>query len=210
MMCAIQGETMITEKRTAERKRMQRTAALAARRSVPPRERGRSEEHVCSLLVSMPEIRCAQVILSYVAAGDELSLHAFHDWACKEGKTVAYPVSYPEGRMEAFVSTGPDGMRKGMFGITEPCPKKGALLRPEEIDLVLVPCVAFDGEGRRLGHGGGYYDRYLPGCVRGMKVAVAFEAQRLPCVAADDLDVPMDALVTEQGVQYFKGKKERV
>ena len=72
-------------------------------------------------------------------------------------------------------------------------------LSPEEIDLVLLPCVAFDRCGHRLGHGAGYYDRYLPQ-THAAAVAVAFEAQKLPRVSADRFDRSMDAIVTEERV----------
>jgi 5-formyltetrahydrofolate cyclo-ligase len=74
------------------------------------------------------------------------------------------------------------------------------LVAPEEIDLVLVPCVAFDKNRNRLGHGAGYYDRYLPLCTRAKCIAVAFEAQRLPRVVTDAHDRRMDAVVTEKKI----------
>lgn len=199
--------TMIEiKKQTGESKRLQRIRALAARRALSPVLRAEKEEAVCSRLKQLPEVCRARVVLSYMAAADELCLHGFHDWAHSEGKVVAFPVSGPGGKMGAFVPFGPDSMGKGMFGILEPRPAESVQIPPEDIDLVLVPCVAFDGEGRRLGHGGGYYDRYLPECARAAKILVAFEDQRLSCVAADRLDVTMDALVTERGVWYVTPK----
>lgn len=195
---------MEAEKQTGKRKQKQRAVALEARRAIPPELREEKEQKVCFRLVQMPEVRRAHIILSYMAAAEELCLGAFHDWARGEGKIIAFPVSCPGGKMEAFIPSGPDGMRKGMFGITEPCPDASVLIQPEDIDLVLVPCVAFDEEGRRLGHGGGYYDHYLPGCVHAKKILVAFEAQQVSRVVTDSLDVTMDALVTEHGAWYVE------
>jgi 5-formyltetrahydrofolate cyclo-ligase len=94
----------------------------------------------------------------------------------------------------------PGGWVKGGYGIWEPDRSCSRLNEPDEIDLVLAPCVAFDGENRRLGHGAGYYDRYLPRCSRAVIVAVAFEAQRLEHLVCDAHDVPADIVVTERGV----------
>ena len=102
--------------------------------------------------------------------------------------------------MEAYVPDGPESLVKGLLGITAPDPEKSELLKPEDIDLVLVPLVAFDEEKRRLGHGGGYYDRYLPKCVKADLIAVAFEAQKLEEIATDSYDVLMKTIVTEEKV----------
>lgn len=90
-----------------------------------------------------------------------------------------------------------DAFVKGKFDILSPDPKRSRIIRPEEIDVVLVPCVGFDEAGNRLGHGGGYYDRYLLRCPRAVKILVAFEAQKLDAVCAGENDVTMDIIVTE-------------
>lgn len=85
----------------------------------------------------------------------------------------------------------------------EPSPK-GQEVHPEEISLILVPVVAIDCQGLRLGHGGGFYDRYLARLRRGARrVAVAFEIQRVVEVPAESHDARMDALVTETGEHRF-------
>ena len=184
----------------SERKRIQRLTALKSRRELSPEYRRYCEQTVCQHLCQMPELRSAEVILSYLAVADELSLCVFHDWAEREGKTIAFPVSCPDGILKAYVPCGDDSMRKGKYGITEPDPLKSLQISPREIDAVIVPCVAFDKEKRRIGHGAGYYDRFLPQCMKACKIAVAFEAQRLSRIATDDLDVTMDAVVTEKDI----------
>ena len=102
--------------------------------------------------------------------------------------------------MEARLPTGEGGLRAGRFGIMEPDAERSRLVAPGELDLVLVPCVAFDASCMRLGHGGGYYDRYLARCPGALKVIAAFEAQRLPELAADGFDRRADLAVTERAV----------
>jgi 5-formyltetrahydrofolate cyclo-ligase len=103
--------------------------------------------------------------------------------------------------MEAAVPDAPDAFVKGKFDILSPDPVKSRIIPLEEIDVVLVPCVGFDEAGMRLGHGGGYYDRYLPRCPHATKILVAFEAQRLDAVCAGEHDVAMDFVVTESRVR---------
>ena len=69
---------------------------------------------------------------------------------------------------------------------------------PEEIDLVVCPCSGFDEDRNRLGMGGGFYDRYLPKCEKAAKIAVAFEAQKIPEVPMDEWDIPVEAVFTER------------
>ena len=101
---------------------------------------------------------------------------------------------------------GPDGWEVGTYGIRTPVLERAALIRPEALDLVLVPCTAFDAACRRVGMGKGYYDRYLPGCRNAVALGVTFEAQRVPEAAADEQDWQLDGFVTERKV--YRGTDE--
>ena len=99
---------------------------------------------------------------------------------------------------------GPDGWEVGAYGIRTPVLKRAALVRPEALDLVLVPCTAFDAGCYRVGMGKGYYDRYLPYCTRAVKIGIALEVQRVPRAAVDAHDQRLDAFVTERGIYKWK------
>ena len=170
---------------------------MAARRGLTSGQRKDFSAAMCRLLETLPELQEAKVILSYAAEADEASLTALHGWAMDRGKTVAFPVSYRGGVMEARVPKDACAWECGFYGIWSPVIARSELVAPEDIDLVIVPCVAFDGQLRRLGHGGGYYDRYLPRCPKAKRICVAFEAQKLPEVCTDAYDARMDAVVTE-------------
>ena len=81
-------------------------------------------------------------------------------------------------------------------------------MQPEQLDLVLVPCTAFDADCYRVGMGKGYYDRYLPRCTRAVKLGIAFEAQRVPHAALDEHDQRLDAFITEGGIYRGTDKIE--
>ncbi len=178
-------------------KNRQRSQCLATRRNLSDAERAAYSHAVCQTLTTLePAIR-AETIFSYMATWDEVDLRRFHEWAASRGKRVCWPVTYPHGLMEAAMPDASDAFVKGKFDILSPDPKRSRIIRPEEIDVVLVPCVGFDEAGNRLGHGGGYYDRYLLRCPRAVKILVAFEAQKLDAVCAGENDVTMDIIVTE-------------
>ncbi len=192
-----------------EEKHVQRAGCLARREALFPEARATFSAAICRHLIELPALQTAQVIFSYMAAGSEADLTAFHRWALEQGKMLAFPVSYPQGRMEAYVPEGPESWARGRYGIPAPIPERSTRLDPQELDAVILPCVAFDAAGRRLGHGGGYYDRYLPQCPQALRVLAAFEAQRLDTVAVDTHDQSAQALVTELGIQIdLTGGKE--
>ena len=176
-------------------KKEQRKLAAAARRAMTAEERQAADAAICARLMALPELEKAKTVFSYMALGDEVDLSALHAWLQERGTRLLFPVSLPGGVMEAWE---PGSWRSGAYGIREPDRQDSRPAAPEEIDLVLAPCVAFDEECRRLGHGAGYYDRYLPKCPQAPVYAVAYEAQKLPRVVCGQYDRTMDRVVTEK------------
>lgn len=185
----------------SEEKARLRREALAARKALSPRQRQEYSRQICARLLALPELQQARSIFSYRAKEEEADLSGLHESLWQAGKTLAFPRTEPRGRMEAVPAERDSRWQKGAFGLWEPA--EGALLRPEELELVLLPCVAFDKKGTRLGWGGGYYDRYLPRCSGAKLILVAFEAQRLESLPREPQDVPADAAVSEKGIWRF-------
>ena len=176
----------------------QRRIARQRRAELTPHERQTASEAICERLKSIPAVAGAETVFSYLAMLNEVDLSAFHTWAQAHGITVAFPVTSPDGTMEAYAPTAQTLWVRGGFGIREPAPKTARLVAPEDIDLILTPCVAFDEDCRRLGQGGGFYDRYFARCPGAIRLAAAFEVQRLPAVTCDSHDTPLHAVLTEK------------
>ena len=189
----------------AEEKQAQRTSGKAARRALSPEQRAAANAALCARLWQLDAVQNAQTILLYAAFGGEASLAGFAAEAARRGKVLAYPVCGENCSLTAAVP-GPDGWETGLYGIRTPVLERSVLLEPEQPDLVLVPCTAFDAVCRRVGMGKGYYDRYLPRCRNAVALGVAFEAQRVPEAAADEQDRQLDGFVTERKV--YRGTDE--
>ncbi len=188
-----------------EQKLIQRKAGIAARRAIPNDERTAANAALCAHLAALPCVRFAKNLLVYAAFGGEADLSLLA--AGLTGKSVAYPVCGEGFSLTAAVPE-PDGWEVGAYGIRTPILSRSRILIPEELDLVLVPCTAFDADCRRVGMGKGYYDRYLPRCTHAVRVGIAFECQRVEHAAADAHDFPLDAFVTEKGIYRGTDKFE--
>lgn len=184
-------------------KRAQRKAGIAARRALDEAERKKANAELCRRIMESEEFHRAKTILAYAAFGGEADL----DWLIREaerqGKTVAYPVCGEGFTMTAAVPAA-DGWEIGLYGIRTPLLNRSLILEPRQLELVLVPCTAFDESCMRVGMGKGYYDRYLPRCTNAAKIGVAFEAQKVPEAAADEHDQRLDAFITEGGIYTCK------
>ena len=178
-------------------KRSLRKAVLALRASLPPELRAEHSRAICRRLYEHPALAASERVMLYAAVGTEPDLTELAGLLSADGKRLYYPVCGAEGLMYAAAPDSPDAWRTGKYGIAEPDPERSSLISPETLDAVVVPCVAFDALHRRLGHGGGYYDRFLPRCTHAVKLAAAFEIQRTDAVPTETFDVAMYAVATE-------------
>lgn len=127
------------------------------------------------------------------------------------GVRIAMPVleRHRAGRMHFRLWAPDHRLCRNGFGIPEPCPKAPRIWR-RELDLVLLPLVAFDARGHRLGMGGGYYDRYFAsrrlgtGGPRPRLIGVAHAFQQVHPLEKQPWDVPLDGIITEHGWSWFR------
>ena len=161
---------------------------------------------------ALPAYRASGTVLAYAGFGSELETDAFLRHTLDEGKTLLLPrVNRQEGLLDVYeVGDVMGDLEAETWGIREPRPDRCAQSDPAAADFVLVPGLAFDARGGRLGYGGGFYDRLLSGSLppHALLVAGAFEVQMVEEVPMDEHDVPMDAVVTESG-RYPPGPLRR-
>ena len=146
-------------------------------------------------LLALDVWRQAKTVFIYVSIGREPQTRGIIQAALDAGKTIAVPRSFDGGVMEACVIESLDSLTPGRFGIPEPGGACG-VLDSRQIELAVVPCVAADKHGYRLGHGGGYYDRYLANteCPAVCLCRGRLLQNTLP---HNILDILMDIVVTE-------------
>lgn len=107
----------------------------------------------------------------------------------------AFPRCMPDHQLEfRLVATPEQDMQPGAMNIPEPAPHTPAVA-PEDIDILIVPGVAFTRDGQRLGYGGGYYDRYIPRCSKARILALAFEEQLVDTLPTEPHDLRIPGLI---------------
>jgi len=140
-------------------------------------------------------------VLGFASFGSELDTRPFLDKVLASGRALVLPRVDREGRRLVLyrVASLATDLRPGTWGIPEPDPAHCGLAASADIDLILVPGVAFDPDGGRLGYGAGYYDRLLAAWASPLPplVAVAFELQIVPAVPVLAGDHGVDLVVTE-------------
>jgi 5-formyltetrahydrofolate cyclo-ligase len=140
-------------------------------------------------------------VISYCAKDDEVQTRPIIERALEEGKRVAVIVTDVPSKMLSFSEVASfTELAPGQFGILEPKPGRMRPISIGQADVVLVPLVAWDERGHRLGYGAGYFDRALAGATRTTKVGLALESQRLAQIPESTHDVPLDIIVTEKRV----------
>ncbi len=172
------------------------------RQSLTPEFRRRASVAIIQKLTGLDCYQHARAVHTYVAWREEVENHELLRVILREGKTVVTPkVNSQTNRLENYLIPRFEALAPGAFGILEPSSARGARLfsELEKRDLVIVPGLAFDRQGNRLGYGGGYYDRLLAE-IHALKVALAFAAQIVEGIPIEPHDCRVDFIVTEQEV----------
>lgn len=179
------------------RKRALRREVRARRDALPPEERERLGQAVVRNLLALPAVSQASTVLTFSSFGSEVNTGPIIEQLARDGRRVALPRA--EGRTIVPVAyRSGDPVKPSSFGALEPA--GGDPVRPEEIDVVVVPGLAFDRHGHRVGYGGGFYDRFL-GRLRpdALTVGICFSVQVVDEVPHGRGDRPVDLVVTEEG-----------
>jgi 5-formyltetrahydrofolate cyclo-ligase len=183
-----------------EAKRALRDRILRARDELPPAERLQAGTVIATAIAARADFRAAGTILLALSFRNEWDTRALLAAGLETGKTVVAPRVHAVSRMlELCRVTNPDvDLAPGFHGIPEPLPHC-APVALAAIDWVLVPGVAFDPNGYRVGYGGGYYDRLLPLLQQdARRISGAFELQLVDRVPTAPHDLTVDAIVTER------------
>ena len=193
-----------TEEKAGIRRRV-----LSLRETLPQDARRAWDEAIRRAVLASPAYRAARSVFLYVSTAGEPDTRGILDAALKDGKRVYVPKCLGK-TMLAVPFPGWEGMAPGLMGIPEPAMWDGDA--PEDaIDLTLTPCVTASRDGGRLGHGGGYYDRFFAGR-QTLRACLCYEALLTDAIPVAPWDARMDALVTERGWQACelnRGEEEK-
>jgi len=166
---------------------------------------------VCRTLASLPEYVAGLTVMLYVHRRDEVRTREFLPLAIALGKRVVVPYC-TDDNLELFQLENMDELAVSTYDILEPrlelraLPKKR--IEVSEVDLIVVPGVAFDREGGRVGHGRGYYDRLLRKAGPDLPcVGIAYECQLFPRIPMLAHDMYMDRVITENAIYHGRGRK---
>lgn len=187
-------------------KRQLRAEASARRANQP--EVDRLSRQIFERMTALPEYSRARTLMTYLDVRSEVRTRWFLPTAWAEDKQVVIPYC-DNGDIELFRLKAVDELAPGTMGVLEPKHelrhRDDRKVDPAELDLVIMPGLAFDRQGGRLGYGKGYYDRFLHQIrVDATKLAVCFECQLFPEIPVTDHDVRMDMLITEKRIYHVQ------
>lgn len=211
----------MTDTSTARReaRRKLRRELRARRNAIPPWRRLVLTRRIAAALARLPQLRCGAAVGMYAHFGSEVPSTSLRALALRRGCRLYLPTisNFDHYTMDFRRDFGLP-MPRNRLGIAEP--QGTPVIDIRQLDLVVVPMVGFDAAGYRIGNGAGYYDRLLgarmperlraahapaswprPLLPRPFLVGVAFECQRVARIEAAAHDVPLDAVITEQGLR---------
>ncbi len=188
-----------------------RSKAIAAREGLLPEIRHQSSVEIIERLkryLAEKSVVTGRMVHCYISFRSEVETREFIEDAIRDGLRVIVPVVEQSGKAEGREQTERlvhteirrlTGLAKGRFGLEEPAEREPSSL--ESLDVVIVPVVAFDRHGTRLGYGKGFYDVFLHELPRSVeRIGLAFSAQEITHIPALPHDEPLDTIITERKI----------
>ncbi len=185
-----------------------RSTLLNRLHALPSEQRSERSRRACQNLVSIEPFQKASTVMMFVSLPHEVdtSEAILHAWQL--GKVVAVPkISWEQRHMiPVQISSLETGFSTSSFGLRNPI--AGVPVPFEDIDLVVTPALGFDRKGNRLGRGGAFYDRFFANSqLRALKCGFAFAEQVMDSIPVAEHDLPVDMLVTDEGIMHFDNVK---
>jgi 5-formyltetrahydrofolate cyclo-ligase len=182
-----------------------RRRQVAARAAMPDSIRNEGGRLIRDHVLEMPEVTSAGTVAAYYSVGTEPDTHGLIFALWKRGSYVVLPVLLPDGDLDWASYEGPDSLAPGPRGLLQPVEPVRGTGTVARADVVLVPALAVDVHGRRLGRGGGSYDRALARVgPRVPTIALLYDAELLPWVPAEEHDQAVRAVARpEQGITWL-------
>ena len=192
-----------------QRKKQIREQAHANRNAQPDKDE--VSRRIVDTFMALPEYQRAATVMFYVDVRSEVRTRQHFPAALAGGKKIVIPYCV-DGELELFHLQSMDELTVGMYKILEPRPELRGVpaknVPVEELDLIMVPGVAFDRRGARSGHGMGYYDKLLEHArLDAPLIALAFECQLFDEVPTQSHDIFMDKIITEAALYEGRGRR---
>ena len=195
---------MSSENDTVERKRRLRRELLARRREIDPDERRRLGGAIRDTVLTLPELAAAETVTAYVSVQVEPDTTALLATLLDLRRTVLLPITLPDMSLDWVAYEGPASLHPAAHGLLEPSGTRLGADAVKDADLALLPALAVDRSGLRMGRGGGCYDRVLatlPPDV--LSCALLYDHELLPTVPGEPHDRRVGAVATPSGVTRF-------
>lgn len=175
-----------------QEKKLIREKMLALRAGLLPSDKQRYDHSICEQLLLLVEETGAIRVHTYLPMGDEVDIFPFIGAMLEKGLTVVAPKSLKGRRLEHLVLHSLSELEAGIYGTSHPA---SGLVYEGSYDLFIVPGLAFDRHGNRIGYGAGYYDGFLGNQSSGQKVGVCYPFQLLEELPSEPHDVRMDRVL---------------
>lgn len=169
----------------------------SVRRVIPQAACAVRSQALCAQLCELAAFERAKTLVGYTALGKEANPEAALRAAAERGKHVGLVRVEEQGALSVRRYLAGDVLEENELGVLEPRADAPSI-QDEEIELIIVPALAIDACGYRIGYGRGYYDRLLPRLTHAFKVAIAYDFQLLAEIPYTTGDVPVDCVVTDK------------
>lgn len=177
------------------------------RNSVPPQKRENDSRKVCRKFTDSIYYKNAKTVFLYISFGSEVSTIELVDKVIQDKGYVVVPLCNTEKHtMRLIKIDNKDCLEKGAYGISEPkksLVESGRLKEVSSIDIAVVPGLAFDNTGARLGYGGGYYDRFLCG-FKGISVGFLYDECYTDSLPTEEYDCSVDMIITPKEMKIWR------
>lgn len=173
----------------------------AARKALSADEKQEINAGIAENVLKSDWYRVSGCIFCYVSTPDEIGTFPILRQALADGRTLCVPLCGAKGEMTARRISSLDELQSGAYGILEPS-DSAPVVAPEDISLVIVPALACDRDGCRLGYGGGYYDRFLARTNAAVTAALCAESRLTDRLPRGPFDLPCHYIITERQVLH--------